>query len=207
MKIKVCGMREYANVQELAKLPIDIMGFIFYEKSPRFVQENFDVAIRNLLPSSIAAAGVFVNSPLDYVLLKQQQYNLQYIQLHGSEDVNYCKELKKSTTAFVIKSFLVDSTFNFKELTKFESVVDFFLFDTKTQSFGGSGQKFDWDLLQYYTSNKPFFISGGISIEDVQNLKNQIHSKVYCIDINSKFEVEPGLKDVKRIQEFVAKIK
>lgn len=206
MKIKVCGMRNPQNIAELACLPIDIMGFIFYEKSQRFVGLDFPVQIIQSIPSNIAKAAVFVNSSIPSILDIQNKYSFDYIQLHGNEDVKFCEDLQKQTDAKIIKAFQVDSTFDFSQLYPFVDVVDYFLFDTKTELYGGSGNKFDWKLLENYTINKPFFLSGGISIIDIEQLKEYRNPLLFSIDINSKFEIAPAMKDIQMIDNFISNV-
>ncbi|WP_029905237.1 phosphoribosylanthranilate isomerase [Prevotella sp. 10(H)] len=200
MKIKVCGMKNPDNIKELAKLPIDFMGMIFYEKSPRFANElTFDDV--NILPPYIEKVGVFVNAGKDYIMEKVNKYNLDLVQLHGSESVELCKELNE--TIPVIKAFNVADASDFEQTKSYEEVCSYFLFDTKTPQHGGSGQKFDWQILDSYTGNRYFFLSGGISSEDIDDIKKIQHPKFYGIDLNSRFETEPGLKDIKRLQQFI----
>lgn len=200
-------MRDYKNVMQLAELPIDIMGFIFYEKSPRFIGNNFDVAIRNLLPERIEAAGVFVNQDLNDVVAKQKIYNLNYLQIHGFETPIYCRDLQKMTSAKIIKAFQIDELFDFSVLQQYEEYCDFFLFDAKTLGFGGGGIKFNWELLHSKALRKPFFLSGGISKNDSVSISKISIPQLYCYDINSKFEISPGLKNIESISEFISKIK
>jgi len=207
MRIKVCGMRNPENIAELACLPIDIMGFIFYEKSQRFVGLDFTVQIIQSIPSNIAKAAVFVNSTITSIIEHQNTYSFDYIQLHGDEDVKFCEELKKLTNAKIIKAFQVDSIFDFSSLHSFIDVVDYFLFDTKTELYGGSGNKFDWKLLEKYDCNKPFFLSGGISIIDIEQLKENKDPLLFAIDVNSKFETAPAIKDIRMIEDFISKVK
>ena len=207
MKIKVCGMRNPQNIAELACLPVDIMGFIFYEKSQRFVGQDFPVNVVQSIPANIAKAAVFVNSSKTFILEIQNKYSFDYIQLHGNEDVQFCEELKKQTDAKIIKAFQIDSKFDFSQLHAFIDVVDYFLFDTKTELYGGSGNKFDWKLLEKYDCNKPFFLSGGISIVDIEQLTGNENPLLFAIDINSKFEIAPAIKDIQLIKEFISKVK
>ncbi len=193
-------MKNPDNIKELAKLPIDFMGMIFYEKSPRFANElTFDDV--NILPPYIEKVGVFVNAGKDYIMEKVNKYNLDLVQLHGSESVELCKELNE--TIPVIKAFNVADASDFEQTKSYEEVCSYFLFDTKTPQHGGSGQKFDWQILDSYTGNRYFFLSGGISSEDIDDIKKIQHPKFYGIDLNSRFETEPGLKDIKRLQQFI----
>lgn len=206
MKIKVCGMCDPHNVAELVGLPIDIIGFIFYDKSGRFVGENFDVSIRNLLPQNISAAGVFVNQTIEHILETQQKYSLQYLQIHGNESPQFCENLRKQTSAKIIKAFQIDDTFDFRLLQLYIDFCDYFLFDTKSSNYGGTGKQFDWDLLKKYTLKTPIFLSGGIGPDDFNKITAIDFLPIYCIDLNSKFEILPGIKNVSAISNFISKI-
>jgi phosphoribosylanthranilate isomerase len=199
--IKICGMKYPDNILEVGSLLPDYMGFIFWEKSARY----FD-GIMPDLPKSIKKVGVFVNESIEVIEEKIAKYNLQAIQLHGHESVAFCSEIKtKFDTALeIIKVFSADEQFDFSVLKPFESVCDYFLFDTKGKLPGGNGTTFDWRILENYPSNKPFFLSGGIGIEEIKKLVETLQCNVfaktnlpiYAIDINSKFEIEPGLKNI-----------
>ena len=196
MKLKICGMKYPDNILEVGSLLPDYMGFIFWEKSARY----FDGVIPDL-PKSIKKTGVFVNENIEVILAKAQKYNLQAIQLHGHESVEFCKELKNHTdkSIEIIKVFSVNDSFDFELLKPFEAVCDFFLFDTKGKLPGGNGSTFDWEVLKNYPSNKPFFLSGGIGIDEMEAVKeiSKTSLPLYAIDVNSKFELEPGLKNIK----------
>ena len=197
MKIKVCGMRNAENIAALGKLSIDYMGLIFYEKSSRFV-EDF---IQTDLPNEIKKVGVFVNAEKDYILDKVNKYDLKVIQLHGSETPEFCDELKKYIP--IIKAFSIENVSDLEQATLYLDVCDYFLFDTKTPQYGGSGQKFDWSILEHYKGTKPFFLSGGISEDDVKIIKKINHPAFEGIDLNSKFEIEPALKDITKLEKFI----
>ncbi len=199
-------MREKENIQRLIELNPDYIGFIFYEKSQRFVGENFDPSITEMIPDTIQKVGVFVNSPADYVLSKVKKYGLGYVQLHGTEDVKYCSELKNSGVK-IIKMFSVDENFDFSVIDVFSKYCEYPLFDTKTPLFGGSGKKFNWNILKKYTCHKPFFLSGGIAPDDIKKILQLTHSALHALDINSKFELYPGKKDINLIQPFIQKIR
>ncbi len=194
MKLKICGMKYEQNIKEVAQLHPDYMGFIFYKESPRY----FDGELPTL-PKSTQKVGVFVNDFLDDILFKIRKYNLQFVQLHGNETPIICKALKK-TTAKVIKVFSVNEDFNFEILKSYESVCDYFLFDTKGKYHGGNGTPFDWTILKNYPSKKPFFLSGGIGIEEIQKIK-KLNLPIHAIDVNSKLEIEPGLKNTQLIKK------
>lgn len=199
MKIKVCGMREEQNIKGLLTLPIDFIGFIFYEKSTRYVSDPI-----NINQLHINKVGVFVDANEDYIREKVIKFQLDYIQLHGSESLSFCKKLSDLS---IIKAISIESEKDFEKAYLYEGLADFLLFDTKTPSFGGSGVKFDWDILSKYSGETPFFLSGGISETDALTIKNLKHPKLYGIDLNSKFEIEPGLKDLNRLSNFTEQIK
>jgi len=205
MKIKVCGMKHAANIAEVANLRPDYLGFIFYPKSPRLISEVSAELIK-YVPADIKTVGVFVNEEIDEVKLKTTKHQLKAVQLHGTESVAYCAELK-SIGVEVIKAFGVHPEFDFKQLERYAPVVDYFLFDTQTPAHGGSGKVFDWGLLKDYQLDQPYFLSGGIGVEHAQQIKTIQDPRLYAIDVNSKFELEPGLKDVEQLKEFFDNVK
>lgn len=202
MKLKICGMKYPDNILEVGSLLPDYMGFIFWEKSARY----FDGEMPNL-PKSIQKVGVFVNASFEEILQKIEKYNLQAIQLHGDESVAFCENFKKNAPKAieVIKVFSILDTFDFTELKPFESVCDYFLFDTKGKLPGGNGTTFDWKVLENYPSTKPFFLSGGIGLEEIEAVNEILKTNlpVYAIDVNSKFEIEPGLKNIELCTEAI----
>ncbi|MNX47092.1 N-(5'-phosphoribosyl)anthranilate isomerase [compost metagenome] len=199
MKLKICGMKYPDNILEVGSLLPDYMGFIFWEKSARY----FDGDMPDL-PKSIRKVGVFVNESIPIILEKIAKYNLQAIQLHGQESVAFCQDLKSqiNDTVEIIKVFSVDDTFDFDVLKPFETVCDYFLFDTKGKLPGGNGTTFDWKVLENYPSNKPFFLSGGIGLEEMDAVNEILKTDlpIYAIDVNSKFEIEPGLKNINHVR-------
>ncbi|MSP84749.1 MAG: phosphoribosylanthranilate isomerase [Flavobacteriaceae bacterium] len=206
MKLKICGMKYPNNILEVGTLLPDYMGFIFWEKSTRF----FD-GIIPLLPESIKKVGVFVNEKEQEILTKIKKYDLQAVQLHGNESVEFCINLKNKIdpTLEIIKVFSVNDVFDFEVLNHFESVCDYFLFDTKGKLPGGNGTNFDWKVLENYPSTKPFFLSGGIGIEEMLEVKeiSKTNLPIYAMDINSKFEIEPGLKNIELLSSFKDNLK
>lgn len=200
MKLKVCGMKYADNIAEVAKLSPDYMGFIFYSKSKRFVGDDFTMPE---IPASIKKVGVFVNESIENIEEKINKYKLDYVQLHGDESPEFCERISKSVK--VIKAFGVDESFDFISLNKYENSCEYFLFDTKAAAYGGSGTSFDKSVLKKYHLSVPFFVSGGIGMEEIQNLRYQI-SNLYAVDVNSKFETEPGLKDINKLKIFTAKV-
>jgi phosphoribosylanthranilate isomerase len=199
-KIKVCGMKQAANIAEIANLHPDYLGFIFYEKSPRFINEVSAELIK-YVPKDIKTTGVFVNEAMEVVKSLVVKHQLKAVQLHGDESPAYCVEIKDLNVE-VIKAFGINENFDFNILNDYESKVDYFLFDTQTPVHGGSGKIFDWTLLQSYNLQKPFFLSGGIDLTHANQIKHFIDERLYAVDVNSKFELEPGLKDVDKLREF-----
>ncbi|MDI1305310.1 MAG: phosphoribosylanthranilate isomerase [bacterium] len=206
MKLKICGMKYPDNILEVGSLLPDYMGFIFWEKSARY----FDGLIPNL-PKSIKKVGVFVNETAEVILAKAIKYDLQAIQLHGQESVEFCLNLKNELDSEIelIKVFSVDDDFDFEVLKPFETLCDYFLFDTKGKLPGGNGTTFDWKVLEKYPSSKPFFLSGGIGIEELEAVKeiSKTNLPLYAIDVNSKFEIEPGLKNIEKLNSFKDNLK
>lgn len=201
--IKVCGMKFTENREQVEKLPVDLLGYIFYTPSKRFIGEQPD---SGLFDSSLPKVGVFVDENAFEILGLAKNFGFEYIQLHGKENPLTCQILKKQGLK-VIKAFPVDETFDFKKTAPYEKVADYFLFDTKTKLHGGSGQKFDWGILNRYTGHKPFFLSGGIGPDDANEIKKIDHPKLTGIDLNSGFETEPGLKNIEKLKKFISEIK
>lgn len=212
LKIKVCGMKYADNIQQIALLSPDYLGFIFYPKSPR----NFDANIPRI-SDKIKKTGVFVNAELDFVISKVKQHGFKAIQLHGSETAEYCEQLKKflvvetevGCTVEVFKVFGIKDSFDFSVLTAYENSVDYFLFDTKGKAKGGNGYAFDWGVLRNYPSSKPIILSGGIGVEELDKIEQILKTDlpIYGLDLNSKFELKPALKDVELLESFFEKLK
>jgi phosphoribosylanthranilate isomerase len=202
MKLKICGMKYPDNILEVGALLPDYMGFIFWEKSARY----FNGTIPELI-KTIKKVGVFVNESVDNIVEKVNQHDLQAVQLHGKESAVFCGELKNKLDPKIeiIKVFSVGEDFDFEQLQPFEALCDYFLFDTKGKLPGGNGTTFDWNLLKKYKSDKPFFLSGGIGIEEIAAIKD-LKLPVYAIDVNSRFEIEPGLKNKNLLSNFKRKL-
>ena len=201
LAIKICGMKFPENLLAVAALRPDFMGFIFYPKSPRYA-EPLDIETINSIPKSIKKIGVFVNESLENILTVVYKYNLDGVQLHGSENVEICRKLKE-TGLLVLKAFPIAEAYNFNVTKAYEGSCNFFLFDTKTEAYGGSGLKFDWSMLAEYTGETPFLLSGGIAADDAEAILKIEHPKFAGIDLNSKFEISPGFKNVKLINKFL----
>ena len=194
-------MRDTENIAAVASLRPQYLGFIFYPKSPRFVGESFDIPAN--VPASIKRVGVFVNESDGVIVAKSQSSKLDFVQLHGNESPAQCYELK-ATGLSVIKVFSIDDDFNF-ELTKpYRDVVDYFLFDTKGKYYGGNAKTFDWNILERYDQEIPFFLSGGLSPENVNALGEIVKMNIHALDLNSGVEISPGLKDIEKISAIMA---
>jgi len=206
LKIKVCGMRNPENISGVVAALPDYMGFIFYPKSKRFVGFEPSTEILAVVPDSVKKVGVFVDEVPEKVIETVREWKLDVAQLHGNESPEYCKQIKNSGIA-VFKAFSVDESFDFTMLKAYSGVCDYFLFDTKGQLPGGTGQKFNWQLLENYQVDVPFFLSGGIGPEDMDIIRQFIHPQLFGIDINSGFEISPALKDVKKVKNFISGIR
>ncbi len=206
MKVKVCGMRNRENIREITACKPDLLGFIFYPSSKRYVGDRFDPRLLRKIPPYIYKVGVFVDESPEKIVQLIERYNLDIVQLHGDEDVKVVSALKAKRIS-IIKSFRVDEHFDFNLTEPFLPFCDFFLFDSKTDSYGGSGVKFPWANLDKYKFQKPFFLSGGIGIEDIEAISAVKHPGLYGVDINSRFEISDGYKDVFLVGEFINKVK
>lgn len=208
MKIKVCGITDIEQLKQLDEIGIDYAGMIFYNRSTRYMTEklkNVEVKKLNLLIKKI---GVFVNASEEDIFMQVELYGLDAVQLHGDETPLFCKHI--SDKVKVIKAFRINETEHHIDrlIFPFEDFCDYYMFDTGgTGKYGGSGKKFNWQILETSKINKSFFLSGGISLDDVQKLKNFQHPFFYAVDINSGFEIEPGIKDLKQIKSFVVQLK
>lgn len=201
MKLKVCGMKYPDNIRELEEVSPDFMGMIFFPESPRFFDQLKDAS---LLTNKIERVGVFVNDPVSQVNEICKKFNIKYVQLHGNESPNDCRELKNSGY-IVIKVFPVYDKLPIN-LEEYKAVADLFLFDTKTNSHGGSGKKFDWSILKKYDNEVPLILSGGIDPESVDEIKALTGVNIFAVDINSRFESEPGRKDIEKIKIFKSRL-
>lgn len=197
MKIKICGLRDTQNIKVIDSEAIDFLGFIFYEQSPRYIGTSFQMP-----KTSKLKVGVFVNETAENILKFRKQYDLDCIQLHGNETAELCKELKENGCK-IIKAFGVSDSFSFQKCTDYELYTDLFLFDTATANYGGSGQLFSWKLLANYQGNLPFLLSGGLGLEQMDELKKFTHSKLYGYDFNSTLEITPAYKDIQNVQKLI----
>lgn len=202
-------MRDAQNIEQIASLCPDFVGFIFYPRSKRYVRqsdlsrEDLDQLLPKDLPVSIKRVGVFVESPCAEVEKIANQWKLDFVQLHGNESPTFCQKLKKKGFK-IIKVFSVGKEgISLAHMREYENFVDYFLFDTQTPNYGGSGHKFDWEMLKTYDLEVPFMLSGGISLQDIEKLKGHIHHKCIGFDVNSKFEIAPAQKNPALLEEFI----
>lgn len=202
--IKVCGMREPDNIREILTLDPGFLGLIFYPKSSRYVTSP--TIINNIrFGQNTKKTGVFVNATEDEIMQKVKLYELQAVQLHGEESVVLCRSLRNKGV-LVLKAFQIYAAEDFEDTLLYNDQVDYFLFDTKTASYGGSGSKFDWSLLDAYHGNTPFFLSGGIGPDDVQAIQKINHPLFRGVDLNSRFEIAPAIKSYKLLQQFIKQL-
>lgn len=203
LKMKVCGMRDAENINGLVKIAPDFMGMIFYDQSPRYVRHIAAEVIESI-PPSIKKTGVFVNADFSEIMKAVLSYQLQAVQLHGDEEVSLVKRLRNEGL-IVIKVFrIMDQLPDL--LDDFEGEVDYFLFDTRAKAYGGTGHHFDWSALKKYKHQTPYFLSGGLRIEDIQEIKSLKLPRLVGLDVNSKFETAPGMKDLNMVRELKKKL-
>ena len=207
MIIKVCGMRDADNIREVeqlstvnCQLSIDWMGFIFYPKSSRYVS-----ARPAYLPQKCKRVGVFVNATIDDIRQHIADYSLDIVQLHGHESTDSIRSLRSlcGDVISIIKAFNIATKEDLNAATPYAGLVDYFLFDTKGPSVGGNGEKFDWSVLEAYNGDTPFLLSGGIGPDDAERILDYHHPKCIGIDLNSRFEIEPGIKDITKLKTFL----
>nr|WP_294740535.1 phosphoribosylanthranilate isomerase [Prevotella sp.] len=218
MIIKVCGMRDADNIRDISALGVDMIGLIFYPPSPRYVQQFSSGAgiIPDYAPDmgkTPLRVGVFVDDMPQNIVTRVYNYKLDYIQLHGNEPRETLENLRATIDPDIkpkikiIKAISVSSVEDIKKYKEYVGAADLFLFDTKCKTVGGSGEQFDWQVLQAYDGDVPFLLSGGIGPDDAERIKNFHHPKCIGIDLNSKFEIEPALKDVEKLKQFLVKVK
>ncbi len=196
MKIKVCGLKHPENINQVAGLLPDYMGFICYDLSPRFISK-LPSQVLKALPDSVSKTAVFVNETKETITNLIDRFGFDVIQLHGNESPEFCMYFKQKVKVF--KAFGVDEDFDFNQLITYTNSVDFFMFDTKTEGHGGSGKTFNWEILNNYKLDIPFFICGGLSLNNIEKVKEIKHPQFYGVDLNSRFEVEPGIKDINKL--------
>lgn len=198
-------MREPKNIEQVAQLGVDMMGFVFYPKSPRYVSY---VLARSDADRKVCRVGVFVNDSIPEILDKIHSFSLNAVQMHGNESRELCEQLREANRDIkIIKAISVSNAGDIQKYKEYVGAVDYFLFDTKCKTVGGSGQQFDWQVLDEYDGDVPFLLSGGIGPEDAFRIRTFHHSQCVGIDLNSRFEIEPGVKDVEKLNKFLNEIK
>jgi phosphoribosylanthranilate isomerase len=232
MKIKVCGMRDAENIREVSLLGVDMIGLVFYDKSPRFVSMINSVAgtipdysqerlnrIKNGESQAanekraVKRVGVFVDEMPQSIITRVYNYDIDYIQMHGSEGIIEIDNLRATIDPDIhkdikfIKTISISKAEDLEKCKEYEGHADLLLFDTKCDEHGGSGEQFDWNILKAYDGKTPFILSGGIGPDDVERIKAFNHPMLYGIDVNSKFETEPAMKDVNMLKSFIDKLK
>lgn len=211
-------MRDADNIRDISALGVDMIGLIFYPPSPRYVQQFSSGAgiIPDYAPDmgkTPLRVGVFVDDMPQNIVTRVYKYKLDYIQLHGNEPRETLENLRATIDPDIkpkikiIKAISVSSAEDIKKYKEYVGAADLFLFDTKCKTVGGSGEQFDWQVLQAYDGDVPFLLSGGIGPDDAERIKNFHHPKCIGIDLNSKFEIEPALKDVEKLKQFLVKVK
>lgn len=202
MTVKVCGMREPDNIRAVEQLGADWLGFIFWPRSSRYVSER-----PAYLPQKAKRVGVFVDADMEDVLQHIADYGLHIVQLHGKESPDYIQALRTAAPAtLVIKALNVATPADLEQTKAYEGLVDYFLFDTKGPSVGGNGTQFDWTVLDAYHDTTPFLLSGGIGPDDASRVSAFRHPRLAGIDLNSRFEQSPALKDVNLLRRFLSQL-
>ncbi len=204
IRLKICGMRDADNIHEIGTLSPDYMGFIFYKNSPRFVGEDFEIP--HDFSNEIKRVGVFVNEPFSNLLRLVKKHTLDFVQLHGDEALEYCRQIKSAGVS-VIKAFRVGAEFDFSITREYETTAEFFLFDTKGDEYGGTGKKFDWNILKNYNQSIPFFLSGGINPESSIDLDSFTGMNLHALDVNSGVEISPGRKEKSKVLSIINKLR
>ena len=201
IQFKICGMKYSENIQAIAKIQPNYLGFIFWENSKR----RFDLEEIPQLDSRIKKVGVFVDAKMNEIIARKNQFDLEVIQLHGNESVAFCEELKKQNIK-IIKAFSINNQFDFSKLKHYITYVDYFLFDTKGKLPGGNGITFDWKILENYSFDTPYFLSGGIGNTELEAikifLKSEAGKNCIAIDVNSRFELKSGYKNENKLRKF-----
>ncbi len=196
---KVCGMREAGNIREVEALGIDWMGFIFWAHSARNVSLKPDY-----LPSRCKRVGVFVNAPMAFIREKVREFGLDILQLHGSEDEDFIRQLRAELPSLtLVKALNVAREEDLEQSKRYEGLCDYLLFDTKAEKVGGNGKAFDWNILHSYKGDTPFLLSGGIGPDDKERLRAFHHPQMAGIDLNSRFEIRPAVKDIHLLKSFL----
>jgi len=206
MKLKICGLRDKDNIRKIAEMRPDYLGFVFYKASPRYAGDILDADTLNELDEGLKKVGVFVNEDISKVKEIALAYNMDVIQLHGSESPEYCRKLGEEKFE-IIKAFNPVTYNDFLTMKEYSGSCDYFLLDNRGKMAGGSGQKFNWEILDKYDLDVPFFLSGGIGPGDSEDILSMNYENMTAIDINSRFEIVPGVKNLALVEEFVNKIR
>jgi phosphoribosylanthranilate isomerase len=208
MMLKICGMRDKVNIEAILTVKPALMGFIFYDRSPRFVGETLSPDFTRLVGRQVQTIGVFVNADILTISTTVERYHLGGVQLHGSETPEFCVELREALAkdTLLMKAFSIATNEDFMRVADYQSYIDTALFDTKGVHHGGNGTRFDWTLLNDYHADIPFFLSGGIGLEHVSEIKQIRHHQFVGVDVNSRFETSPAVKDVKILTQFAKEI-
>ncbi len=201
MQLKVCGITTSDDIMALITMKIDRLGFIFYHKSKRFVYGKLIEDGLNEIPKNIKKTGVFVNAEISEIEQIIDRFQLDSIQLHGDETPEFCNHFRPKTE--VIKTISIKDKSSFETTKLYQHACDLFLFDTQSENYGGTGKTFDWQWLEAYTLDKPFYLSGGVSLGNFEEIKKIRHEKLTGIDINSKFEIRPGIKNIEKIKQLI----
>lgn len=214
MLIKVCGMRNAKNIEDVCRLGVNYIGLIFYEKSPRFVEAkaSYPTDIEVIIKATAKRVGVFVNADENFISERVLKYNLDCVQLHGNETVEFCKKLRKMpamNNKQIFKAINIGTTDDLQQCTDYEGVVDMFVFDTKSKLAGGNGTQFDWNVLDLYNGNTPYLLSGGIGPDDTWRVSAFVNTHKRCagIDLNSRFETSPAVKNIEILKQFITELK
>ena len=209
MMLKICGMRDEVNIQAILTVKPALLGFIFYDRSPRFVGTTLQPDFMRSLGAQVQTVGVFVNADIQTIAYTVERYHLRGVQLHGAETPAFCSELRAvlPNTTTLLKAFSIAEKQDFLRVADYKEYIDFALFDTKGAQHGGNGTRFDWALLQEYTAEVPFFLSGGIGLENAAEIKQIRHAQLVGVDVNSRFETVPALKDAELLARFAKEIR
>ncbi len=202
MRLKICGLTDSQNIKDVIGINPDYIGFIFYQKSKRYVGTKLNNDVILNIPKTIKKVGVFVNAELSEVISKINLYGLDLVQLHGDESPDYCLQIYQY--ARVIKSFGINEAFNFSVCKSYSTACNYFLFDTASKEYGGSGKTFDHNLLKNYKEKIPFFLSGGVGLAEAQFIKDNLNNKfLHAIDVNSRFENDLLQKDITQLKTLI----
>ncbi len=203
LQVKVCGMRDPDNIQAISRMPIDLMGFIFYPPSPRYAGELLELSA---LPENIERVGVFVDAGQEEILQAVERFGLSWLQLHGHETPEQVDAIREASGLGILKAFRIDENFDFNQLEYYEGTCDYFLFDTKGKQMGGTGHVFDWNLLKQYNGGASYFLSGGIGPGMAKQILEIQDTRLAGVDLNSRFETAPGLKDIQQLAAFIQEL-